>query len=136
MLTLLEKVSLLQKANAFQWIRTESLARVAAIAHETTFEPRHTLFRESDNPDTMYFIMEGEVSALQNGQEKKKIGANDVAGIMALLAGDPYSTSAVATQAVRALRIDQQDFYDVMSEDFDVARGILKALVAMAAGEE
>jgi CRP-like cAMP-binding protein len=136
MLTLLEKVSLLQKASLFQGIRTESLARVAAIAHEISFEPRHTLFRENDNPDTMYFVMEGEVSVLQNGQEKGKLGLHQVAGNMALLSGEPYPSSAVATQAVRALRIDQQDFYDVLAEDFDVTRGILKALVALAAGEE
>jgi CRP-like cAMP-binding protein len=136
MLTLLEKVSLLQKAPVFQWIRTESLGRVAGVAHETGFEARHTLFRESDNPDTMYFILEGEVSVLQNGQEKKKLGTSSVAGVRAVLAGEPYPSSAIATQAVKALRIDQQDFFDVMAEDFDVTKGILKALVALTAGEE
>lgn len=136
MLTLLEKVSLLQKAPPFQGIRTESLARIAAIAHETNFEPRHTLIRESDNPDTMFVVLEGEVSILQNGQEQKKLGPHEVAGIMALLASEPYPSSAVAIQAVRTLRIDQQDFYDVLAEDFGVTRGILKALVGMAAGGE
>ena len=133
MLTLLEKVSLLQKAPPFQAIRTESLARVAAIAHEVSFEPRHTLYRENDNPDTMFVVLEGEVSILQNGQESKKLSSYDVAGIMALLASETYPASAVATGAVRTLRIDQQDFYDVLSEDFGVTRGILKCLVGMVA---
>ncbi len=136
MLTLLEKVSLLQKAAVFRGIRTESLGRVAAVAHEASFDLRHTLYRESENPDTMYFLLEGEVTEMQNGQEKRKLGPHQVAGIMAVLAGDPYPASAVATQPVRALRIDQQDFYDVMAEDFDVTRGILKALVSLAAGGE
>ncbi len=136
MLTLLEKVSLLQTAPPFQGIRTESLARVAAIAHEATFEPRHTLVRESDNPDTMFVILEGEVAVMQDGQERKKIKPYEVAGIMPLLASEPYSSSAVAAQAVRALRIDQQDFFDVLAEDFGVTRGILKALVDLAAGGE
>jgi CRP/FNR family transcriptional regulator, cyclic AMP receptor protein len=136
MLTLLEKVSLLQKALPFQGIRTESLARVAAVAHEADFEARHTLFRESDNPDTMFVVLEGEISVLQNGQERKKLGPNEVAGIMSLLASEPYSDSAVAAQASRTLRIDQQDFYDVLAEDFGVTRGILKALVRMASGGE
>jgi CRP/FNR family transcriptional regulator, cyclic AMP receptor protein len=136
MLTLLEKVSLLQKAPPFQGIRTESLARIAAVAHEASFEPRHTLFRETDNPDTMFVLLEGEVSVLQNGQEKKKLGPHEVAGIMSLLASEPYSSSAVALQAVQTLRIDQQDFYDVLAEDFGVTRGILKALVGMATGGE
>jgi CRP-like cAMP-binding protein len=136
MLTLLEKVSLLQKADIFRGIRTESLGRVAAVAHEISFEPRHALFRENENPDTLYFVLEGEIAEMQNGQEKKKLGPNGVAGALAVLAGNPYDTSAVALQPVRALRIDQQDFYDVMAEDFDVTRGILKALVALAAGDE
>jgi CRP-like cAMP-binding protein len=136
MLTLLEKVSLLQKAALFRAIRTESLGRVAAVAREVSFEPRHTLFRESENPDMMYFILEGEVSELQNGQEKRKLGPHQVAGIPALLTGEPHPTSAIAAQSVQALCIDQEDFFDVMSEDFDVTRGILKALVSLAAGEE
>jgi CRP-like cAMP-binding protein len=136
MLTLLEKVSLLQKAALFREIRTESLGRVAAVAHEISFEPRRTLFRESENPDTLFYVLEGEVSEMQNGQEKRKTGPHEVVGIMAVLAGNPYPASAVATQPVRALRIDQQDFYDIMAEDFEVTRGILKALVALAAGEE
>jgi CRP-like cAMP-binding protein len=136
MLTLLEKVSLLQKAPPFQGIRTESLARVAAVAHEANYEPRHTLFRENDNPDTMFVVLEGEISLLQNGQEKKKLKPYEVAGIMSLLASEPCSSSAVASQAVRTLRIDQQDFYDVLSEDFGVTRGILKALVGLVAEGE
>jgi CRP-like cAMP-binding protein len=136
MLTLLEKVSLLQKARMLREIRTESLGRVAAVAREISFDPRHTLFRESENPDMMYFVMEGEVSELQNGQEKKKLGPHEMVGVLALLTGDPYPTSAVAAQPVQALCIDQQDFFDVMAEDFDVTRGILKALVALATGEE
>lgn len=134
MLTLLEKVSLLQKALIFRGIPTESLGRVAAVAQEISFEPRQTLFRESDNPDTMFVVLDGEVAELQNGQEKKKLGPFEVPGILALLAGEPYATSAVAALPVRALRIDQQDFYDVLAEDFDVTRGILKALVGIATG--
>lgn len=136
MLTLLEKVSLLQKGSAFQAIRTESLARIAAVAYEKSFDTRQTVVREADNPDTMYFLLEGEVAEMRNGQETRKAGPFEVVGLMAVLAGDPYSTSAVAVQAVQALRIDQQDFYDVMAEDFEVTRGILKALVGMATGND
>lgn len=136
MLTLLEKVSLLQKSAAFQAVPTESLARVAAVAFETSFELRQTLVREADNPDTMFVLLEGEVAELRNGQEKRKLGPYEVVGMMATLAGDPYPASAVATQPVQALRIDQQDFFDVLAEDFEVTRGILKALVSLATGNE
>jgi hypothetical protein len=34
---------------------------------------------------------------------------------------------------VRALRLDQEDFYDAMAEDFNLTRGILRAMVRWAA---
>ncbi len=134
MLTLLEKVNLLQKAPIFHGVRTESLARVAAIAEETSYEARQLLFRENDAADTMFVLLEGEVSLVRDGQEFKKLGANQVAGFLPLLASDSQPESAVATEPVRALRIDQQDFFDAMAEDFNITRGMLRALVGLAAG--
>jgi len=134
MLTLLEKVEILQKAPLFHGIRTESLARVAAIAQETTFDPRQALFRENDSADAMFVVMDGEVSLLRNGVETKKAHSPEVVGAVGLLGGSYQFESAVATQPVHALKLDQQDFYDVMAEDFEVTRGILRALVGLAAG--
>lgn len=134
MLTLLEKVNLLQKAPIFNTVRTESLARVAAVAEEATYEARQLLFRENDAADTMFLLLEGEVALLHDGNEMRRLGPNQVVGALALLAGRSQPESAMATQPVQALRIDQQDFYDVMAEDFTVTRGILRALVGLAAG--
>ncbi len=134
MLTLLEKVDILQKVPLFQGIRTESLARVAAVAQEAAFEPRQTLFRENDSPDSMFVVMEGAVTILRDGREIRKAGPTDLVGALALLAGSSQPESALAAGPVRTLKVDQQDFYDVLAEDFDVTRGILKALVGLAAG--
>ncbi len=134
MLTLLEKVNLLQKASIFNTVRTESLARVAAVAEEASYGARQLLFRENDAADTMFVLLEGEVALLREGKETRKLGPHQVVGALALLAGRSQPESAMATQPVRALRIDQQDFYDVMAEDFTVTRGILRSLVGLAAG--
>lgn len=134
MLTLLEKVSLLQKAQIFRSLRTESLGGVAAIAEEVTYEVRHVLFRENEAADTMFVLLEGEVAVLRNGQETQKLGPNQVAGVLPVLAGGTQPETAVVRQPIRALRIDQQDFYDVMADDFGITRGILRALVGLAVG--
>jgi CRP-like cAMP-binding protein len=134
MLTILEKVSLLQKAPIFQGIRTESLARVAAIAEEVSYEARQLLFRENDAADALFVLLEGEVTLLRNGQETQKLGANQVVGALALLAGEPHAESAVATRPTQALQIDEQEFYDAMAEDFNIAREIMRALTRLAVG--
>lgn len=134
MFTLLEKVNLLQKAPIFHGVRTESLAHVAAIAEEVSFEERQLLYRETEAADTMFVVLEGEVALSRNGAETRRLVAHQVAGALPLLAGGTQPESAMVTKPLRALRIDQQDFYDVMADDFSLTRGMLRALVGMAAG--
>jgi CRP-like cAMP-binding protein len=129
MLTLLEKVNVLQKAPMFQAMRTESLGRVAAIAQEVSFESKQLLFREDDASDTMFVLLEGEVELLRNGEPAQKLSPHHVVGALGLLAGDPHSESAMATQPTRALQIDQQEFYDAMAEDFNITRAVVQALI-------
>ncbi len=129
MLTVLEKVEMLQKVPLFRDVPTESLARIAAIAQEMNLEPRRVLYKENAAADTMYVVLEGEISLVANGQEKRKLGPHRVAGALALLAGSPQPESAVVLLPTLALEIDQQEFHDVMADDFSVTRGILRAVI-------
>lgn len=135
MLTVLEKVDLLQRVPVFCEIQTESLARVAAVAEELNCESGHVLVRENDAADTMFVLLEGEVAVARNGREVKRLGSNQLVGLLPLLAGAPNPDSAVTTRPTRVLQIDQQDLYDVMAEDFHVTHGIIRALVGLAAGD-
>jgi CRP-like cAMP-binding protein len=129
MLTTIEKVNLLQKAPVFVGVRTESLARVAAIAREVSCDARQLLFRENDAADTMFLILEGKVTLTRDGKEPQEVGPGELLGALPLLAGESHSQSAMAAQSVRALQIEQQDLYDAMAEDFNITRGVLRALV-------
>jgi len=134
MLTVMEKVALLQTVEVFRSVPTQSLARVAAIAQEIEYEARQALYNDNEASDSMFVLLQGEVALLRPGQEAKKLGPGQVAGLPAFLAGDSEPESAMATQPVRALRLDQEDFYDAMAEDFNLTRGILQAVVRWAAG--
>ncbi len=134
MLTILEKADLLQSVEIFCDIRTQSLARVAAIAQEVYFEARQRLFGENEASDAMFVILEGEVSLTRGGIQKGKLGQFQIAGALPLVADKPQEETAAANQAVHALRIDQQDLFDAMTEDFGITRGILRSLAGKAAG--
>ena len=131
-MTTIEKVNVLQKAPVFQGVRTESLARVAAIAREVHRDVRQILFRENDGAETMFLLLEGRVSLVKNGQPPEEAGPGQLVGVLAVLAGESHTQSAVATQPVRALQIDQQELYDAMAEDFHITRGVVRALVHLA----
>jgi CRP-like cAMP-binding protein len=82
----------------------------------------------------MFVLLEGEVTPLRPGHQGTKLGPGQVAALLAFLAGDPDSESAITTQPVHALRLNQEDFYDAMAEDFNLTPGILRAIVRGAAG--
>ena len=132
MLTVLEKVNILQKAPLFHEVPTESLARLAALAQEVRYQERDLLYRENAAADSMFVLMEGEVVLLRSGQEKGKLAPPLEVGALALLADQCHPESARATQPARALQLDQQDFYDALAEDFNLALGILRALARTA----
>ncbi len=133
MLTILEKADLLQSVEIFSDIRTQSLARVAAIAAEVHFEARQRLFSENEASDAMFVILAGEVALTRGGIEERKLAKFQTAGALALVANQPQAETAAATQTVHALRIGQQDLFDAMTEDFGITRGVLRALAAKVA---
>ena len=132
MLTVLEKVNILQKAPLFHEVPTESLARLAALAQEVRYEAGSLLYRENDAAESMFALMEGEVVLLRNGQEREKLAPPSEVGALAMLADQSQPDSARATQPTLALQLDQQEFYDAMAEDFNLTRGILRALARTA----
>jgi len=134
MLTILEKVDYLRKTSMFHHVPTESLARVAAIAQPVDFEARQPLFIEGDPADAMFVLLEGEVTPAGRPNREGTLQGPQVVGALSLLADALQPESAVASQPVRALRIEQQDFYDAMADDFHLTHGLLRALAGMAAG--
>ncbi len=112
----------------------QRLARLAAIAQEVDYQPRQALNNDNEAADSKFVLLDGEVVLLRLGQEGKKLGPGQLAGLLAFLASDSEPESAIATQPVCALRLDQEDFYDAMAEDFNLTRGILRAVVRWAAG--
>ena len=131
MLTVLEKVDLLQHAELFREVRTESLARVASIAQEVGFQPLQPLFNENEAAEAMFVLVEGEVVLIHSGREGNKLGEFEVAGVLAVLAERAHTETARAVRLTQAVRIGQQDFHEAMAEDINIARGILRALVSM-----
>jgi AAA family ATP:ADP antiporter len=134
MLTVLEKVDLLRNAALFQALPTQSLVRVAAIAYELNWAPQQVVYQENSPAESIFFLLEGEVELLRGGKPFARRGQHQVLGSLAALASGSHTESAVVSQPARVLRMDREELFEAMAEDFRVARGIVKALAGMATG--
>jgi CRP/FNR family cyclic AMP-dependent transcriptional regulator len=127
-LTIVEKVLLLQEVDIFKDTSTENLSHIAAITVEVPYADGETIYKEDDLSDSMYVIVNGKVR-LHRGEMDVMIGEEgDVFGSWALFDDEPRVASATAIEECKLLRIDKEDFYDLLADHSQITQSILKTL--------
>ncbi len=134
MLTTIEKVIFLQEVDAFERLRTEDLAHIAAISEELSVPRDSVIFREGGNPDSMYLVLEGKVRLHQDQREVMVASEKNAFGTWALFDDEPRVVTATAIEESRLLRIDKEDFIDLLADNVRITQGILKSLVVRVRG--
>jgi CRP-like cAMP-binding protein len=129
MYTIVEKVLLLQKVDLLSAARTEDLSHLASIAEEVLYPEGAMIFEEGQPADGLYVIIRGHVALLKDGDEIVRLGEEEALGAWSLFEAEPPVTSAKATRESLLLRVDRQDFYDLLLDYPEMGESILKALV-------
>ncbi|MGI4863966.1 MAG: cyclic nucleotide-binding domain-containing protein [Janthinobacterium lividum] len=122
------RVGLLRHTALFAETPENVLSSIVPIMQEVSFPPGHQIFAKGDLGASLYIVYEGEVGIFNGPQLLTTFHSGDFFGELALLDAEPRSATAVAQGPVRAFRLDQDDFYDVMEERGEVLRNILRVL--------
>jgi len=128
MLTNIEKVLLLQDIDIFEYTTTEDLSHIAAITEEVEFEAHSIIFKEEDISDSMYVVVEGKVKLTRDGQEVMTAANKDVFGTWALFDDEPRVVTATAITQTQLLRIDKDEFVDLLADHVAITQSILKTM--------
>ncbi len=128
MLSTIEKVLFLKSVELFHKINGEDLAQIAGIAKETHFENGELIIQQGALGNSMYLIIEGEVSVHRAKQKIARLGEREAFGEMAILDHEPRSASVTAITDVSCLKIEREDFYALMSDKPEIAYGIIRVL--------
>ena len=128
MLTVIEKVMALQNVDVFSEVSTEQLSYLAIVTEEVPCEKGEVLYREADPPRAMYLVLEGRVRLHRGDLDVTIAGANDVFGTWALFDDEPMVVTATVTEPSRLLRIDKDDFIDLLADYVQITQGVLKAM--------
>lgn len=130
MLTTVEKVIFLQDVDVFAKIPLEDLAYVAMIADEVVAEPGRVLYAEGDISDSMYLVLDGSIRLQRGGIEVMLAGPRDVFGTWALFDDETRIVTAIAAEESNLLRIDKEDFLDLLADHSRITEGVLKVLAS------
>ncbi|QKZ15454.1 cyclic nucleotide-binding domain-containing protein [Spirosoma sp. KUDC1026] len=123
-----DRVLLLAKTSLFAQTPENVLASITPIMKEEQHRAGEVIFRKGDLGTGMYVIYSGEVSILDGETELARFGRGDFFGELALLDTEARSATAQTVLDVKLLRLDQDDFFDLMEERSEVLRSIVRSL--------
>ena len=135
MLTIIEKVIFLQDIEAFAEIPTEQLSHIASITKEIEREPDTTLIRQDEPAEALYFIVDGKVRLDRNGRKLMEVGEKEVIGTWSLFDDElPNIATAVTVGPTRLLKINREDFLEIVADYVEITEGIFKSLARRILG--
>lgn len=127
-LSTIEKVIFLKSVDIFDRAAVEKLGSVAALTDEIHFSAGETIIDEAEPTDAIYFILKGRVSVERNGERLREVGEKEVCGTVAALDFGPPVHTVKAIEPVHALKLNAQDFHDILSLDFELVQGVFRSL--------
>jgi CRP-like cAMP-binding protein len=129
MLTTIEKVITLQEVDVFEHLTTEDLAHLAFIAEEIEYPEDTAIFKQGSLADSMYLVLEGRVLLHQGDKEVMVAGEKEAFGTWALFDDEPRVASATTLEHCHLLRIDEEDFLDLLADNVQITQGVMRSLV-------
>lgn len=77
-------------------------------------EPGDIVFRQGDDADVMYAVVEGSVEVDVDGAVIDRAGPGGIVGEMALVSGSPRSATVRATTTARVAPVSEQQFLQMV----------------------
>lgn len=124
----IDKALLLQELPLFSRATAEELLHLAGIAREIELVDGKSLFEGGDSP-SIWIVLDGEISmeGPETGSSTVAL-AGDVVGVDETLTGRPLGHKGQARQNGKALRIERESLFDLLSNRVDFLQGIFGAL--------
>ena len=124
-----DKLQFLQKTILFAEIPEANLKVISQIANEVAYPADSTLFEEGDEGDSLYLIVEGEISIIKADTEITSFNEEGYClGEIALIDRQPRSATVKTVKPTQFLRITRNDFLNAMVREPRIGLGLFRVL--------
>jgi CRP-like cAMP-binding protein len=125
----IEIIVLFQKVDLFSFCNADQLVQLAAISHECRFREGEVVYRRGDPSDALYCVVDGKVEVRGGLEERRLVGPTSRFGVLDILSGRTRTAEAVALSDTRAISIDADDFFDLLSNNIEIVKALFRQLV-------
>ena len=130
-LTTIEKVIFLKSVEIFEHATLEQLGRIAGLTEEVHFAPGETIFMEGELGDTFYLLLSGRALIEKNGNTLHELKEKEAFGTLDVLDFQPRAVTAIAVDQVRTLKLNGQEFYNLLSVDIELVQAVFRTLCGL-----
>lgn len=134
MLLLIEKVLILRGVSLFTDLSEDFLSEVAFHLQEVDYPSGQTFILRGDPGNALYIIATGLVSVHEGTTIYATLGEREVVGELALLDSEPRTADVTTLEPTRLLRLQQDVFFELLSSNPEMMRGILKIVTQRLRG--
>lgn len=128
-LTTLDKAIRLQRVELFSDMETDALALAGSIAVQIQCPPETIIFKEGGSSDALYIVLEGRIRLTRGDREIFSVGPGETLGNWALFDDQPTMATATCVEDTSVLKIEREDFFDLLADHADMTQKMFKALV-------
>ncbi|WP_336515999.1 cyclic nucleotide-binding domain-containing protein [Pollutibacter soli] len=125
---IIEKILLLRNSEIFRNCREADLLDIASICQEIRLDQDVLIFTKGEPGHCMYFIHTGKVTIHDEEHVLAVLAENEIFGELSLLDSESRSASATTASECILLKIEQEPFYDLVSTNSDILKGIMRTL--------
>lgn len=122
-------ISILKKSKIFSETEDNVLAEIASVLSEVKIRRGHNVFKKGDEGDAMFIIKDGSVRVHDGNHVLSRLYSGQVFGEFALFDKELRSASVTAEEPTILLKLEQNDFYNVMAHKVEVTKGVLKKVI-------
>ena len=130
-LSIIEKVIFLKSVDIFEHATVEQLGRIAGLTEEVHFKPGEIIFEEGQPGDAFYLLLSGKVFIERNGNTLREMKEKEAFGTLEVLDFHPRAVTAKAVDHVRALKLNGQEFHDLLSLDIEMVEAVFRMLCGL-----
>lgn len=124
-----ERISTLKKTNIFSETDDLILKEIALQLAEKKVAKGKLIFKKGSLGKSMYIIAKGMVRIHDGGHVYSKMGEGSVFGEYALIDEETRSASVTAEKNSILYKLEQDDFYKLISQKQEITKGVLVVLI-------
>lgn len=129
LLSIKDKVSILNLVSIFSEVPPEVIAEIAAVSTQHSLPADSVVISKGEKDFALYVIISGKVKVHEGDHVFTTFSDNDYFGEYALIDSSPRSATVTTIVPTDVLRLDQGHFNQIVETNKKITHGILKGLI-------